>query len=93
MRRHEVLDTLRFSLPKLQGLGVKSIAVFGSTVRDELRADSDVDILVDFGDGATSAEQHPQHAYQKPGPYVVALYVEGPDGKSRRAKVWDVDVK
>jgi hypothetical protein len=47
----------------------------------------------DFGDGTTSAEQHPQHAYQKPGPYVVALYIEGPDGKSRRAKVWDVDVK
>ena len=53
MRRHEVLDILRSSLPRLQELGVKSIAVFGSTVRDELRADSDVDILVDFGDGAT----------------------------------------
>ena len=47
----------------------------------------------DFGDGATSAEQHPIHAYAKPGNYVVVLDVEGPDGKSRRSKVWDVQLK
>jgi len=28
--------------------GVKSIAIFGSTARDEARPDSDVDILVEF---------------------------------------------
>ncbi len=44
----------------------------------------------DFGDGATSTERHPQHAYAKPGEFVVTLYVEGPKGKARRAKVWDV---
>ncbi|MGC4053637.1 MAG: PKD domain-containing protein [Paludibaculum sp.] len=47
----------------------------------------------DFGDGKESTEQHPVHAYEKAGQYVVTLYVEGPAGKSRRAKVWDVTVK
>lgn len=44
----------------------------------------------DFGDGSTSTEQNPQHKYEKPGEFVVTLYVEGPDGKARRSKVWDV---
>jgi len=47
----------------------------------------------DFGDGETSAEQNPIHAYQKADHYVVVLDVEGPAGKSRRSKVWDVAVK
>jgi PKD domain len=47
----------------------------------------------DFGDGATSAEQHPQHAYAKPGNYVIILDVTGPDGTSRRSKVWDVQLR
>jgi uncharacterized membrane protein len=46
----------------------------------------------EFGDGTTSTEQNPVHAYGKSGRYIVILYVEGPDGKSRRAKVWDVAV-
>ena len=44
----------------------------------------------DFGDGATSTDQHPTHRYERSGEFVVTLVVEGPDGKSRRAKVWDV---
>jgi len=47
----------------------------------------------DFGDGTTSTEQHPIHAYAKPGNYVVILAITGPDGTSRRSKVWDVQVK
>ena len=47
----------------------------------------------DFGDGETSNEQHPQHSYKEPGKYVVVLWVEGPHGKSRLSKVWDVVVK
>ena len=47
----------------------------------------------DFGDGKTSNEQHPQHLYKEPGKHVVVLWVEGPEGKSRRAKVWDVALK
>lgn len=47
----------------------------------------------DFGDGTTSTEQHPIHAYQKPDHYIVTLWIEGPAGKARRTKVWDVAVK
>jgi hypothetical protein len=47
----------------------------------------------DFGDGATSTEQHPIHQYERAGQYVVVLDIEGPDGKARRSKVWDVQVK
>ena len=47
----------------------------------------------DFGDGGTSSDQHPLHTYEKPGNYVVVLDIEGPDGSSRRSKVWDVQLK
>jgi PKD repeat protein len=48
----------------------------------------------DFGDGTTSTERHPVHQYQKAGEkYVVILDVEGPAGKSRHSKVWDVQVR
>jgi hypothetical protein len=47
----------------------------------------------DFGDGKFSAEQNPIHKYENAGRYVVTLDIEGPDGKSRRAKVWDVALK
>ncbi|MBM3734161.1 MAG: PKD domain-containing protein [Acidobacteria bacterium] len=47
----------------------------------------------DFGDGATSTEQHPIHTYQKGGEYVVTLYAEGPEGKSKRTKIRDVSVR
>lgn len=44
----------------------------------------------DFGDGTSSEEQHPIHRYEKSGEFVVVLYVDGPEGTARRAKVWDV---
>ncbi len=47
----------------------------------------------DFGDGKISSEQHPVHTYSKSGQYVVTLWVEGPEGKSRLSKVWDVALK
>jgi hypothetical protein len=47
----------------------------------------------EFGDGTTSTEQHPFHTYKEDGQYIVTLYVEGPEGKSRMAKVWDVAIK
>jgi hypothetical protein len=47
----------------------------------------------DFGDGETSTEQNPIHQYKQPGNLVVVLEIEGPDGKSRRSKVWDVQLK
>lgn len=47
----------------------------------------------DFGDGSTSTEQHPTHAYAKPGSYVIILDITGPAGTARRSKVWDVRLK
>ncbi len=48
MRRDEVLATLREHLPELEGLGVRSLAIFGSVARDEAGPGSDLDVLVDF---------------------------------------------
>jgi len=47
----------------------------------------------DFGDGTSSTEQNPVHIYKDAGKYVVTLLIEGPNGKSRMANVWDVAVK
>jgi len=48
----------------------------------------------DFGDGTTATERHPIHTYAEWKPNrVVILDVEGPDGKSRRSKVWDVQTR
>lgn len=46
----------------------------------------------DFGDGTSSTERHPTHRYEKGGEFIVTLKIEGPEGKARRAKVWDVTV-
>jgi hypothetical protein len=47
----------------------------------------------DFGDGESSAEQHPRHRYKSKGNWTVILTVEGPGGRSVRSKVWDVVTK
>jgi hypothetical protein len=47
----------------------------------------------DFGDGESSTEQNPLHTYKEAGKYVVVLWIEGPEGKARMAKVWDVAVR
>ena len=47
----------------------------------------------DFGDQTTSDQQHPIHKYEKRGKYIVTLWIDGPTGKSRRAKVWDVVIR
>ena len=56
MNRSSILALLEEHKPMLmQRYGVTSLALFGSTVRDAARADSDVDILVAFDGPATSA--------------------------------------
>jgi PKD repeat protein len=47
----------------------------------------------DFGDGSSSNDQNPQHTYTRTGDFVVTLEIEGPAGKSRLQRVWDVSVR
>jgi predicted nucleotidyltransferase len=47
-RRQKILQSLRAGLPALQReFPLRRLALFGSAVRDEAGADSDIDILVD----------------------------------------------
>lgn len=56
MNRQEVLEQLREAKPMLaERYGVTRLALCGSTVRDEARTDSDVDIVVGFDGPATSS--------------------------------------
>jgi len=48
---HEHRDTLR------ERFGARQLALFGSAARDEMRPESDVDVLVEF-DGATTYETY-----------------------------------
>ena len=56
MNRNQVLQLLaQNKLILVKQVGVMSLALFGSTVRDKAKADSDVDILVSFDGPATSS--------------------------------------
>ena len=49
MSKNDVLALLREHKPVMaERFGVRELALFGSTIRDEARPDSDVDILVSF---------------------------------------------
>jgi predicted nucleotidyltransferase len=46
--RDEIIARIRALLPALSGLGAEHVRLFGSAARDELREDSDIDVLVEF---------------------------------------------
>lgn len=48
MTRDEAIARLKKSEPDLKKVGVTHLYLFGSTVRDEARSDSDVDLFFDF---------------------------------------------
>ncbi len=48
MRRDRVISILHEHESELHSLGVASLALFGSTARDQAQDDSDVDLLVKF---------------------------------------------
>jgi predicted nucleotidyltransferase len=52
MNATDVLDTLRRNEAALRGRGIRHAAVFGSVARGDNRADSDIDILVEFDPSA-----------------------------------------
>ncbi|MBI4310521.1 MAG: nucleotidyltransferase domain-containing protein [Chloroflexi bacterium] len=53
LRRDDVIELLRAHEADLRKLGVRSLALFGSVVRDEARPDSDVDIMAEYEEGVT----------------------------------------
>ena len=54
MKKQDVLQFLEAHKQEMiQRFGVKHLALFGSTVRDEATEDSDVDVLVEFEGGET----------------------------------------
>ncbi len=63
MKRDHVLQLLRQHLSDFTRLGVTSLALFGSTARDESHAESDVDILVEFEGPATFDRYVDLHFY------------------------------
>lgn len=46
--RAEVIETLRNKTEAIRALGATELYLFGSAARDELRADSDVDLFIDY---------------------------------------------
>lgn len=48
MELEEAVLRLRQNMTELRGIGVRSLAVFGSVARGEADATSDVDVLVEF---------------------------------------------
>ena len=54
MKRAQVIALLRQHAPTLrQRFGASSVASFGPAARDELRADADIDVLVEFANAPT----------------------------------------
>ena len=57
MNRQQALETLTKHKPELvKCFGITRLALFGSTVRNEAKPDSDIDIIVDFDSPATSKQ-------------------------------------
>jgi uncharacterized protein len=50
MRKEEVLERLKAHRDDLKEMGVRSLALFGSVARGEERAESDIDILIEYTD-------------------------------------------
>jgi uncharacterized protein len=52
MHRDEAIAKLKQHEAELRGLGIEHLYLFGSTVRDEAGADSDVDLFFDHPEGS-----------------------------------------
>jgi predicted nucleotidyltransferase len=53
MTKEDIKRVLFTNIDNLKKYKVKSIALFGSYVRNEQKDDSDIDFLVEFGEGVT----------------------------------------
>jgi predicted nucleotidyltransferase len=55
--RAEAVMRLARCEPEIRALGVSWLALFGSVVRDQVRPDSDIDVLVRFAPGAKTYDR------------------------------------
>jgi hypothetical protein len=53
LSRERVIQLLREHRADIDRFGVRAIGLFGSVARNEAKADSDLDVLVDFGEDLT----------------------------------------
>lgn len=51
--KEEILHVLKESKKEYQKYGIKSIGLFGSSLRGDYTAESDIDILIDLEDNST----------------------------------------
>ena len=56
MSREEVVKKIREHREKIKSFGVKRVGIFGSVVRGEAKAESDIDIIVEFEKGKKNFE-------------------------------------
>lgn len=61
--KEDVMAFLKAHKEELRSLGVRKLGVFGSFVRGEPRADSDLDLLVDFEPGQLNYDNFIHLAY------------------------------
>jgi predicted nucleotidyltransferase len=57
LSREDTAERLSGCEHEIRALGVRRLALFGSVLRGEPRADSDVDVLVQFAPGAKSYDR------------------------------------
>ena len=62
-RKQEVIELLQQNSTHIKNLGVRSIGLFGSFVRDEATEASDVDMLVEFESGQKNYSNYINLAY------------------------------
>lgn len=58
MNREQALDIIRNHLPKIRSFGVNSIGIFGSFARNENNENSDLDILVSYGEDRLNLDSY-----------------------------------
>ena len=56
--KEDLLDRLQINRADLRRLGVRRLGIFGSFQREEPRAESDVDLLVEFAPGEKSFDHY-----------------------------------
>lgn len=53
---HDIATTLRHNEASLRQMGVKSLALFGSTAKQQHGPESDLDLLYEFAEGAATLD-------------------------------------